>query len=108
MPPGRRELVIEILGWATDFRIDVAQEALAPHIGDEGGVDRGIFDVEAAGFEPADQPLAMTARFGEAKQAKEVVEEIPARGCEPQRERSAEGFHGGAEVVFREFECGVE
>src|ERR1700691_4680033 len=76
MPPRRREVVVENLRRAADFRIDVAQEALAPDIGDEGGVDRRIFDVEAAGLEPTDQPLTMAARLGEAKQAEEVVEEI--------------------------------
>jgi hypothetical protein len=80
MPPRRRELVVETLSRAADFRIDIAQEALAPDIGDEGGVDRCVFDVEAAALEPSDQPFAMTARLGEAKQTKQVVVD-PRRVC---------------------------
>ena len=86
LPPRRRELVIEILGWATDFRIDVAQEALAPHIGDEGGVDRGILTSK-----PLDRTSRSAARHDRALRRGEAGEggrrRNPSPRVEPQRER---------------------
>jgi hypothetical protein len=106
MPPRSRGLVVEILSRAANFRIDVAEEALAPDISDEGGVDRRIFDIETAGLEPADQPFAMSASFGEAEKAEQVGEEIRAGGFKSERRRPAERFRGRAEVVLRELDTG--
>jgi hypothetical protein len=71
-------------------------------------VDRRIFDVEAAGLEPADQPLAMAARLGEAKLGGEGRRRSPIRWPRAERERLAERVHRGAEIVLGEIERGVE